>query len=585
MASPVHSPVIDDSYPGKGLETVQNTIHEKDNGSSQLDPIDGPNPTNDDAVDTTFQSGVQNIEAVTVAWSKTWLVVAYALIWLIYFIQGVIATTVGSLLPYVTSAFALHSLTPTVGIISTVVGGVTNLSIAKVLDIFGRPQGFLFSVILAVIGLIMSAACNSVEAYAASQVFYTVGINGIGYSLSVFVADTTSLRHRGLMQAFATSPNLITCWLGAGWRWAFGMFAIVVPVFTLPLFGLFQYQYVKAKNEGIIKKRDSGRTNWQSVTYYVREFDAVGLFLISAGAAFFLLPFNIYFQQAKGWGSALIICFLVFGILLLVAFGIWEKFFAPVSFIPWDILRDRTVLGACLLSFTLFISNSCWALYFSSVLQVVNGLSITDASYVVQIQTVGSVLTALAGGGIISWTGRYRPISLYFGVPVSILGLGLLIYFRKADQGIGYIVMCQIFMSFASGILIICDEIAIMAAASKQQFFAVSIAVLGLFGSFGSAIGLTISSVIWQNILPNKLAQYLPAEDLPNLIMIYADITTQLTYPIGSPTRLAIQHTYGDAQRSLLIAATTVWVLAVLAVLMWRDIKVIGIKQTKGTVV
>ena len=427
------------------------------------------------------------------------------------------------------------------------------------------------------------------------RVFYTVGINGLGYSLSVFVADTTSLRHRGLMQAFATSPNLITCWLGgpistaflkgAGWRWGFGMFAIIVPVFTLPLFGLFQYQYVKARKEGIINKRDSGRNTWQSVTYYAREFDAVGLFLISAGAAFFLLPFNLYFQQAKGFGSALIICFLVFGILLLIAFGIWEKFFAKVSFIPWDILKDRTVLGACLLSFTLFISNSCWALYFSSSLQVVNGLSVTHASYVVQVQTIGSVLTALAGGGIISWTGRYRPISLYFGVPVLILGQGLLIYFRKPDQSISYIVMCQIFISFASGILIICDEIAIMAAASKQQFFAVSIAVLGLFGSFGSAIGLTISSAIWQNILPNKLALYLPAEDLPNIVMIYADITTQLSYSVGSPTRLAIQHAYGDAQRSLLTAATTVWVLGVVAVLMWRDIKVIGIKQTKGTVV
>lgn len=160
---------VEHSYPEKGPDTFQTTIHDKDNGSSKLDSIDGANPTNDDSIDTNVQPGVQNIEAVTVAWSKTWLMVAYALIWLIYFIQGLVATTVGSFLPYVTSDFALHSLTPTVGIISTVIGGVTNLSIAKILDIFGRPQGYLFSVILAVVGLIMSAACNNVEAYAASQ--------------------------------------------------------------------------------------------------------------------------------------------------------------------------------------------------------------------------------------------------------------------------------------------------------------------------------------------------------------------------------------------------------------------------------
>ncbi|KAK3045185.1 hypothetical protein LTS18_014375, partial [Coniosporium uncinatum] len=433
---------------------------------------------NENTVDTNFQAGVQHIEAVTVAWSSTWLTVAYVLIWLTYFLQGLVTGTSGALLPFVSSAFAQHSLAPTTSILSAVIGGVTNLSIAKVLDIFGRPQGYLLCIVLAVLGLIMSASCNNVEAYAASQVFYTVGINGIGYSLSVFVADTSSLRNRGLMQAFASSPNLITCWLGGpistaflngpGWRWAFGMFTILVPAVTLPLFGLFTYHFLQAKKKGIIPRRESGRTFGQSFIHYCREFDALGLLLISAGVAFFLLPFNLYTLQAKGWNSPLVICFLVFGIVLIIAFALWEKFFATVSFIPWTLLRDRTVLGACLLSFTLFLSYSCWAVYFSSVLMVVNDLTITEASYVVQTYTVGSVLTSLAAGALIHYTGRYKPFALYWGVPLSMLGIGLMIHFSQPGQNIGYIVMCQIFISFASGVIIITDEIAIMAAAAKQ---------------------------------------------------------------------------------------------------------------------
>lgn len=82
----------------------------------------------------------------------------------------------GSLLtPYVTSAFALHSLTATTGVMSGIIGGVSKLTLAKILDIWGRPQGFLFVVILMTIGLIMMAACNGVETYAAAQVFYWVG--------------------------------------------------------------------------------------------------------------------------------------------------------------------------------------------------------------------------------------------------------------------------------------------------------------------------------------------------------------------------------------------------------------------------
>jgi len=83
-------------------------------------------------------------------------------------------------------------------------------------------------------------------------------------------------------------------------------------------------------------------------------------------------------------------------------------------------------------------------------------------------------------------------------------------------------------------------------------------------------------------VLPNKLAEYLPAADLANLTLIYEDLPTQLSYPPGSPTRLAIQHAYGDAQRGLLIAGTSVWALGFLGVLLWRDINVIGVKHNKG---
>lgn len=544
-------------------------------------------------VDIDAQPGVQNIEAVTMAWTTTALIFAYVIIWLTYFVEGMLSGTMAALNPYVTSAFAQHSLTPTVGVLSSVIGGVTNLTLAKILDVFGRPQGYLFTIILATAGLIMMAACNNVEAYAAAQVFYTVGNNGIQYSLSVFIADTTSLRNRGLMQAFASSPNLITCWLagpissgyleGPGWRWCFGTFTFLVPGITLPLFGLLLYNYYEAKKQGLVPKRESQRTALQSFLYYCREFDAVGLILLSAGVALFLLPFNLYTLQAKGWRSSLVICMLVFGIVLMIIFAIWEKFFAPVTFISYSLYLDRTVFGACILSTTLFVSYFCWDSYFSSFLQVVYGLSVSHASYVVQTYTVGTVLCSLAAGLLIHYTGRYKPICLYFGIPLSILGLGLMIKFRQPDGNIGYIVMCQIFISFAAGTIIICDEIAIMAAVSHQHI-AVALAVLGMFGNIGGAIGLTVSAAIWQDIFPNRLAKYLPASELPNLLLIYEDITTQLSYPAGSPARIAIQHAYGDAQTRLLIAGTAVWAVGIVAVVMWRDIRIIGIKQTKGHV-
>ena len=46
------------------------------------------------------------------------------------------------------------------------------------------------------------------------QVFYWVGENGIAYVLDVFIADTSSLKWRGLMFAFSNSPYIATTFAG-----------------------------------------------------------------------------------------------------------------------------------------------------------------------------------------------------------------------------------------------------------------------------------------------------------------------------------------------------------------------------------
>lgn len=396
------------------------------------------------------------------------------------------------------------------------------------------------------------------------------------------------------MFAYASSPYIITTWLsgpiseaflnGSGFRWGFGTFCIVTPVVTLPLFGLFMWYLMKAKKMGLVPRRESGRTVPQSLYHYLREFDAFGLLLITAGIALFLLPFNIYSYQKDQWRSAIVICFLIFGFLLIIAFGVWEKWYAPVKFLPYHLLTDRTVLGACLLSGSVFVSFYIWDSYFSSFLQVVNGLSVTEASYVGNIYSIGSCFWSIIVGLYIRKYGSFKKICLYFGVPVTILGVGLMIHFRQPDVNIGYIVMCQIFIAFAGGTIVICEQTAAMAAV-PHQYVAVILAVEGMASSIGQSIGLSITAAIWQSVFPEALAKYLPEEEQGQLATIYEDLTVQLSYPIGSPARTAIQHAYGDAQRYMLIAGTAVLAISLGATMMWRDINVRDIKQVKGNVI
>ena len=84
-------------------------------------------------------------------------------------------TVVRALNPYVVSAFRLHSLTAATGIVSSIVGGLFKIPLAKLLDTWGRPQGLLVSLFLWLIGFVMMSGCKNVETYAAAQVFSSTG--------------------------------------------------------------------------------------------------------------------------------------------------------------------------------------------------------------------------------------------------------------------------------------------------------------------------------------------------------------------------------------------------------------------------
>ncbi|KAJ4509958.1 hypothetical protein HRR83_007653 [Exophiala dermatitidis] len=117
-------------------------------------------------------------------------------------------------------------------------------------------------VISITVGLIMMAGCNNVETYCAAQVFYNVGYNGIDFAMTIFIADTSKLRNWAFMIAFASSPWLAVTWCYGpaadsilktiGFRWEFGIWAIVLPITCAPLYLLFVYNQRKAKKMGLI---------------------------------------------------------------------------------------------------------------------------------------------------------------------------------------------------------------------------------------------------------------------------------------------------------------------------------------------
>ncbi|KAL2257136.1 hypothetical protein VTK26DRAFT_609 [Humicola hyalothermophila] len=538
------------------------------------------------------QRGVQHVEAAALTWSKKTLIAVFFNIWLLYFVNAMQYSVLGSLLPFVTSDFQSHSQLNVVYIVAGAMTSAVFIPMSKILDIWGRAEGFLIMVCFATLGLVLMAACNNLATFSAAYVFYQLGFSGMTYCVDVITADSSKLKNRGLAYAFTSSPYMITAFAGpeaaedfyynVNWRWGFGCFAIIFPVVAAPLFFVLKSHVRKAEKQGVLPREKSGRTVLQSIWHYTVEFDALGVFLFTAGLTVFLLPFTLATSAPNGWATGYIIAMIVVGFVVLCAFGFYEWLFAPKPMLNYQLLSDRTVIGTCLLDATYQISYFCWANYFTSFLQAVNNLSVAHAGYVDNTFSVVSGFLLILVGFAIRKTGRYKWL-LYIAVPLYILAQGLMIYFRRPDQSVGFLIMCQVFISIGGAIFIIVMQVAILAAVDHQHV-AAALALLNAVGTAGGAVGSTISGTIWTNTFEKALERYLPDSALENLSAIYGDLAAQLEYPVGSPERSGIQQAYGYAQTRMLAAGTAIMALTFIAVLLMRNINVAKIAQTKGTV-
>lgn len=274
---------------------------------------------------------------------------------------------------------------------------------------------------------------------------------------------------------------------------------------------------------------------------------------------------------------------LVIGVCLFPVFYIWERYFAPVHFIRWELFRERTIVGACLLAFVLYFNFYCWELNFYNFVKVVYALPVGLAGYMTQIYNVGSTFWSVIFGIWIRWTNHFKWTVFFFGLPLMALGAGLMIKFRGQDGDIGYVIMCQIFIAFSGGTLVIGNDMAVMAAADREGV-PMMLSLLYLFTSIGGAIGQAVATAIYSNVFPAALAAKLPA-DRQNMVntLYFGGYTVQEMFVPGTPERIASDYAWGRTQYYGCIAATAILILGFPAVAMWKNYRV-DKKQNKGTV-
>lgn len=91
-------------------------------------------------------------------------------IWLLYFVNAFQSSILSNLLPYATSDFESHSLLNVIFVVAASMSAATYIPLSKILDVFGRAEGFLFMAVLATLGLILMACSYGIATFCAAYV-------------------------------------------------------------------------------------------------------------------------------------------------------------------------------------------------------------------------------------------------------------------------------------------------------------------------------------------------------------------------------------------------------------------------------
>ncbi|PWN51464.1 MFS general substrate transporter [Violaceomyces palustris] len=530
----------------------------------------GPSESPPSDVEAPQQRGVTRIEALYKVLGKgalgVW--VFYVAIAAICYLTGLEGSTTGRYTPIVTSAFNDHSALATIATAEGIMTAVCKPFIAKVADITSRQHAYLVVTTLYVLGFVIIASARNITAVCIGRVLSTLGSAGLDLITDIIVADLTPLQWRGVMTALTSAPYIINAYVGSeiathfidmknGWRWGYGMFCIMIPSVMTPALCVLFWADRKAQRQGLLSFSASPydtRSFFQLVREFAIQIDLFGLLLLGFAWSLIFLPFTLAKNAKGGYDNPSMIAMLCVGFVLLIGFGIWEKFFARVPMMPKRILTNRTFQMAVTIDIFYFMSGTLRSTYYSSYVYIVTNWNTRQWNYFLTTETVGLCVFGICAGLLQRATHRYKWIQLT-GICIRMLGMGITIYARGPNATTVALVWTQILISMGGACSVVGTRVASQGSVPHQDLATV-IALLSLWTKLGGAMGSAIAGAVWTgNMLPN-MERELPQVSQTILKSLYASITTVKTkYAFGSEVRNGVIRAYDKTVLPLFVSS------------------------------
>ena len=371
---------------------------------------------------------------------------------------------------------------------------VTVPTVGKLSDLYGRRPFYIGGLALFLAGSAISGLAQNMGELIAARVVSGAGGGAMMALSAATIGDIFSPLERGrwmgLMMGVFGLGSIVGPAVGGvltdhlGWRWVFYI--------NLP-FGLIALGMLAAL---LPRMRLAGRP----------RIDWLGIVLLVAGLVPMLLAFT-WAGVTYPWLSIQVTGGLALGVLVLVLFLIYETRAAEPILSP-HLFENKVFRVAVIINFlvgmSLFGSLTFIPLYFQGVL----GETAQNAGFVLAPLMVGFVLGSVAGGFLVSKTGRYKILAVV-GMAVGAAGLWLM---SRLDAGSPWSQAVAAMVVTGIGIGSVFPLMSVVVqSAFPYRMLGTANSARQFFNNLGAVVGIPVMATIVIETFQQEFPRRLPA--------------------------------------------------------------------------
>jgi EmrB/QacA subfamily drug resistance transporter len=371
----------------------------------------------------------------------------------------------------------------------------------KLSDIFGRRPLYLAAIMIFLAGSLYAGSVHTMTELAIARGIQGMGAGGLLALALTIIGDIVSLKDRAKYQGYFMSVFGISSVLGPvvggafagsanilgfdGWRW---VFFINLPIGLAALAVVFLYLHLPAKH---VK---------QKIDYWG-----------AAAITLAIVPLLLVAEQGRSWGWTSLNSFLCYGlgVVGIIWFLLAEKRAGDYALIPLRLFRNTTFGLSSLLNFIIGIGMFGAIAMLPMYLQLVKGLTPTEAGLMMITFTVGILTGSITAGRTISASGIFRifPIMGTAILTAAALVMGLSL---GVDTGLWVPGVIAVFFGMGLGFCMQPLTLAMQVSVPPKDM-GVGTSTAAFFRSMGGAVGTAVFISMLFSVAANRIADGMTA--------------------------------------------------------------------------